>query len=211
MSQKTEFEMFITYGIEQKISTRDCIKNEILLLVFSLPSIIIERGKVISILFLLPALFSLISIIKLRQGDIIEGTPIFLYNGIMGGCFSFIFILIGVEILFYLFDEKERIVLMLLGIGGYILAIAIYGYIYYWLDKKKTYSNVKKAQGVIPVSLCAALGMIAGRVIFKDVDNNSALKIVCGLFFSLSYLVSGSVFNFYRFLYIMKHPEILDK
>lgn len=214
MSDKEEFEKFILYGIEKEILLWECIENEILLLIFSVFFVIIDivldrRDYVFRLLFLLPALFYFISVIKLIKGKRIEGVNYILHNGIFAGCLSFLFGLIGFIMLFSLFDGKERIIMSCIAGTGYILASILIGYIINRSIRKKKYR--RKTGGIAISSTSGALlGISFAKTFLKDMDNETATGIVCILSFFLSYLTLIGIGSIFKYQYIVSHPEILD-
>lgn len=209
----TEFEKFIMYGIERTASTDDLFKYGIIVILLSIPAIVIEaigEGYVFCVLFLLPTVVYLISTCKLQQGGIIEGPRYILYTGIWSGCFSAVCALIGVDLFFHEFNGKERIVFLLIAIGSYIIVMALYGYMYKWTIRKKAYSNPRKKATIITPTVGAVLGVSLSRTLNRNLEGK-AVWLVPYVFLLISYLASAGVFNIYRFLYIVKHPKILDK
>lgn len=201
MSEKEEFEKFILYGVEREICFKKCIKNEMLLILpfcyFFVIEIISERRDYVFLtLCLLPALFHLITAIKLKKEDRIVGIYYILYNGIVAGCFSFLFGLIGFEILIHLFSGKEQIIMLCIASAGYIFVIILLSYILRQLIKKRRYSMQKGGTGTVFLCvLSGACGGIAAKTFLKDADNGTAIGIVCMLSFFLSYLSLIGIVN----------------
>ena len=216
MSEKEEFEKFILYGVEREIYFKKCIKNEMLLILpfcyFFVIEIISERRDYVFLtLCLLPALFHLISAVKLKKEDRIVGIYYILYNGIVAGCFSFLFGLIGFEILIHLFSGKEQIIMLCIASAGYIFVIILLSYILRQLIKKRKYSMQKG--GTETVFLCVlsgACGGIVAKIFLKDADNGTAIGIVCMLSFFLSYLSLIGIVNILKYQYIVRHSKILN-
>lgn len=218
MSDKEEFQKFILYGIEKETPFIECIKVEVIFLFLFMLAFVYETASerqnyVFLTLCLLPALFYFISAIILKQGKAIRGVNNILYGGITAGCLSFLFGLAGLEMLLYLFDGKERIIMICIAIAGYVSTSILFVYIIRRSIKKKEYS-LKKG-GAVSVSICASCALL-GRAVAKaffnhaDVDNNTAMGIACILAFLISYLSFGGLVNIFKYQYIKKHPEILD-
>lgn len=196
--------------LQGKISIKKCVENEILILLFSLPVIVIERGNIgLLVLCILPALSYLISIVKLTKGKEIEGPHYILHNGILAGCFTVIFALDGLEVLLYLFSGTERILAIFIVSVGYVFVITVWGIIIRQY-RKKEYRKAKKIRGRSFFALSGVTGILVGRALLKNIDNRTALEIVCVCCFVVSYLSLGGVFNIFQFQYIKKHPEIWD-
>lgn len=216
MSDKEEFQKFILYGIEKETPFKECIKFEVIFLFLFMLAFVIEtvserQNYVFLALCLLPALFYFISAIILKQGKAIRGVHNILYNGITAGCLSFLFGLAGLEILLYLFDGKERIIMICIAGAGYVFMSILCVYIIRRSIKKKKYSLRKG--GAVSVSICAScalLGRNVAKTFFKHVDNKTAMEIVCMIAFLLSYLSFIGLVNIFKYQYIKKHPEILD-
>lgn len=214
MTQNPEFEKFITYGIEKILTISDFVKLGLMIIVLSLPAIIIEGtggGNVLCVLFLLPVVVYLISLSKLQQDGMIEGPRILLFSGIAVECLSYLCALLGINLLFHLFNGQDRIILILIAIVGYILTIVFCGYLYKRAIKKRVYSKERNNSASASIICFVALGMVVSRTIIKNLDGN-AFKAVPGvLFLLLSYATSTGIFNIYRYLYIKSHPDILDR
>ena len=214
MSDKEEFEKYILYGIEKEIYLWECIENEILLLIFFAFFLIIDivlerRDYVLRILFILPALFYFISVLKLKKGKRIGGANYILHDGILSGCLSFLFGLIGFIMLFSVFEGKERIIMSCIAGAGYILAGILIGYFINRSIRKKKYS--RKTGGIAISSTSGALfGISFAKTFLKGMDNKTATGIVCILLFFLSYLTLIGIGSIFKYQYIISHPEILD-
>lgn len=214
MSDKEEFQKFILYGIEKETPFKECIKFEVIFLFLFMLAFVIEtvserQNYVFLTLFLLPALFYLISAIILKQGKTIRGVHNILYTGITAGCLSFLFGLPGLEMLLYLFDGKERIIMICIAGAGYVFMSILCVYIIRRSIKKRKYS-LKKG-GAVSVSIsCVLLGQTVAKTFFKHVDDKTAMEIVCMLAFIISYLSFIGLVNIFKYQYITKHPEILD-
>lgn len=192
MSEKEEFERFVLYGVEREIYFKKCIKNEMLLILPFCYFFVIEivskmRDYVFLTLCLLPAILHLISAIKLKKEDRIVGIYYILYNGIVAGCFSFLFGLIGFEILIHLFSGKEQIIMFCIASAGYIFVIILLSYILRQLIKNRKYSLQKGGTGTVFLCvLSGSFGGIAAQTFLKDADNGTVIGIVCMLsFFSV--------------------------
>ncbi len=203
------FEKFILQGIEERISFRKCIENEMLIVLFSLPLIVIERRNYIFLLLcLLPAILHLIFIIKVGKGRAIEGVQYILYNGVFSGSVSLLFGLIGIDILIYLFSGKERTIMICVVCAGYVLMAILYTYIIKRLINMKEYNNLKNTNRRISFILCGVLGGVVARTFLNDISNQKALELLCILCFFLSFLTLIGIFNIHKFRYLVKHQEI---
>lgn len=212
MEENESFEEYMLYGIKEKISLKKCVENEILIILFSLPSIIIGvRSNILGMLVFLPIIFYLIFIFKSKKGQTIEGVWYILHNGVFSGCFSFIFALTGIEILFYLFEGKERRIVICMISLGYFFVILLYSYIIKKLMIKKDYCNTRKVKGKLFFILCGILGITVARVFLNAMDTRKALELLCIFCFFLSYLTLIGIFNIFKFQYLVKHQEILEK
>ena len=133
--------------LQGKITIKKCVENEMLILLFSLPVIVIERRNIgVTILCILPALSYLISIIKLHKGKEIAGLQYILHNGIFAGCFTVIFALDGLEVLLYLFSGTERSIAIFIVSAGYVFMFMIWGFIVRQY-RKREYNKAKKIKG----------------------------------------------------------------
>ena len=197
--------------LQGKITIKKCVENEMLILLFSLPVIVIERRNIgVMILCILPALSYLISIIKLHKGKEIAGLQYILHNGIFAGCFTVIFALDGLEVLLYLFSGTERSIAIFIVSAGYVFMFMIWGFIVRQY-RKREYNKAKKIKGRSFFGLFGVTGILVARTLSKNIDNNTAWEIVCACCFLVSYLSLGGIFNIFQFQYIKKHPEIWDE
>lgn len=204
------FEKFILQGIEERISFRKCIENEMLIILFSLPLIVIERRNYIFLLLcLLPAILYLIFVIKVGKGKAIEGVQYILHNGVFSGSISLVFGLIGIDILIHLFSGKERNIIICVVSTGYVLMAILYGYIIKKLISMKEYNSLKNTNRRISFILCGIFGGVVARTFLNDISNQKAMELLCILCFFLSFLTLIGIFNIYKFRYLVKHQEIL--
>ena len=215
MSDQEEFKKFILYDIDEEIHMKKCVENGILLLIFFALFLVIDivlerRDSVFLILCSFPAFFYFISVVKLKKGNRIGGVHYILHNGILAGCLSFLFGLIGFKILFIFFDGKERIILSCIAGTVYILTGILIGYIIKRSIGKKKYSQ-KKGKGTGIASYVGALcGITFAKTFLKRIDNRTAMGILCMLLFFLSYLTLMGICNIFKYQYIVTHPEILN-
>jgi len=206
------FEKYMLYGIGEKISIKKCIENEILIILFSLPSVIIGvRDHILGLLVILPIVFYLIFIFKSQKGQAIEGVRYILHNGVFSGCFSFIFALTGIEILLYLFEGEKRNIIIGIIIAGYIFVILLYRYIIKKLIENKNGSNAKKVNGRFFFILCGIFGITVARIFLNDIETRKAMELLSVFCFFLSYLTLIGIFNIFKFQYLVKHTEISDE
>lgn len=210
--KKETFEQFILYGSEGSISVRKCIENEMLLTVFSLPLVVIERcNYIFLVLAIFPVVLYLFFLIKVGKGKAIEGIQCILHHGVFAVSFSLLFGLIGIDILIHLFDGKERNILICVVIGGYVLMIIFCMCIIRKYMRMKNCNGLKKANRNISFTLCGVLGMSVAKTFLQvqDIDNQQALETVCIICFFISYVCILGIFNLYKYRYLMKHKEIL--
>lgn len=217
MMEKDKIEQFMVYGIENKISLKEVIRNEMVFLFISLILIFAESQGLglgfFMILILLPTFFYPISciVIVIKKGRAIEGTAYFLHNGIYTACFSFFWAVIGMAWMFSLFSGRERIVGISIFLIGYFVSLFLWFFIIKRSITKTNNKNSNKMLGGISIPICALSGISLGRIFFKGMDQDSAKKIFCCLCFFISYLCTIGLGSFIKYHYIMKHPEILDK
>lgn len=210
--KKEIFEQFILYGSEGSISVQKCIENEMLLMFFSLPLVMIERCNYIFLLLaLLPAGLYLFFLIKVGKGKSIEGIQCILHHGVFAVSFSLLFGLIGIDILIHLFDGKERNILICAVIVGYVLMTIFCMCIIRKYLRMKNCNGLKKANRNISFTLCGVLGMSVAKTFLQvqDIDNQQALETVCIICFFISYVCILGIFNLYKYRYLIKHKEIL--
>lgn len=204
--EKEEFEKFILHGLDDKISFQKCMENEILILLFSLPLIVWERNHFVFLpLCILPALVYLVCVINLKKGKMIEGVTYILHNGIMTGCFTFLFALSGIKILLYLFSGADRMILLFISSAGYIFTTLLIVY----MAKRSMQKDKVFSIAPIPITLSGAFGIGMARIFLQDINDKTLLKVICIICFFLSYLTLIGVFNIFKYLYIKRHPEIL--
>ena len=208
--EKDNIEQFMVDGIEKKISLKEFIRNEMVFIFLTLPCIFFVSKGFFMILTLLPVIFYPISCIMIKKGRAIEGTAYFLHNGIAAVCLSFFFAVVGMAMLFSLFSGRERIATICIVIIGYFVSQYLYFLVIKRHIAKNNHSYSTKMGGTF-ATLGAVLGISLGRAFLKDLDQDSILVLFCSLFFLCSYLASLGIINFFKYHYVMKHPEILDK
>lgn len=208
MVEREKFDEYMLYGIKEKITLKKCIENEILILLFSLPSFFIGAGGILSwVLGALPFILYFIFIVKFQKARTIEGTFYILHNGVFAGCFSFIFALTGIEILLYLFQGKARNVVICIASIGYIVIILLYSYLIKKIIERKDCNGTKKVKGRIFFTLFGVLGITVARTFFDGMDTRKAMELLCVLCFFLSYVTLIGIFNIFKFLYLVKYIE----
>lgn len=208
MSERDKFEEYISYGINNKIPMKECIKNELLIILFSLPSIIIGVTYNISgILGVLPIVLYPIFVIKIKKKQKFEGAFCILHNGILAGCISFIFALAGIEIVLIIFQGQLRIIVIGIVGAGYVLAGLLYRRMFIKKVEGKKHTNEKKAKVKISSSIGAILGYFGARTFLKDIDQRKALELLCVICFFLSFLTSIGITNIFRFQYLEKQNK----
>ena len=94
---------------------------------------------------------------------------------------------------------------------GYILVFILYFYIIKHAIAKNSFSGLKRKQRKISFTLCGIFGMIVARNFLKDWDNRTIMETTCFLCFLFSYVALLGILNIFKYQYIKKHPEILDK
>lgn len=212
MAERENFEEYMLYGIKEEISVKKCIEYEMLLVLFSLPSIVMGvKSNTLGLLGILPVIFYLVFVIKVKKGQVIKGAQYILHNGFWLLCFSFVFGLLGTDILFYLFEGKKRGIILCTISAGYIFAILLYSYIIRKQIKRKDCGNTKKVNEGIFFTLCGVFGITAARVLLKDMNQGKAIELLCILCFFLSYLTIVGIVGIFKYWYLMKHKELLDK
>lgn len=208
MSERDKFEEYISYGVNDKITLKECVKNELLIILFSLPSIIIGVTYNISgILGVLPVVLYPIFVIKLKKKQKIEGTFCILHNGILAGCISFIFALAGIEIVLNIFQGQLRIIVIGIVGVGYVLVGLLYRLMFIKKVEGKKHINEKKAKVKISSSIGAILGYFGARPFLKGIDQRKGLELVCVICFFLSFLSLIGITNIFRFQYIEKQNK----
>ncbi len=209
---KDEFREFIIRGIEGSMSKKDCIENVILLLFFSLPSIILGRNNIILIILaLLPTIICIVDIVKTMENGVIKGKFYILYLGILSTSFSLVCATGGIWTLIFLVEEKNRWFAMVFVVAGYILAFVLYGCLTIYLIKKKAYSRMKYTNGTISATLFGVLGISTAKIFMGKVKAVSPLEVICICAFFLSLLFLLGMGNLYKFWYIQTHDEILNE
>lgn len=210
--EKDEFREFIIRGIEGSMSKKDCIENTILLLFFSLPSIILGRNNIILIILaLLPTIICIVDTAKTMEKGVIKGKFYILYLGILSTSFSLVCAMGGIWTLTFLVEEKYRWFAIMLVVAGYILAFVLYGCLTIYLIKKKAYSRMKHTNVTISATLFGVLGISTAKIFMGKVKAVSPLEVLCICSFFLSFLFLLGMGNLYKFWYIQNHEEILDE
>lgn len=210
--EQTAFEKYILFGTQEGISLAGCIKNEVLIILFSLPVLIFKRTNYIFFLLeLLPAICYLISIIRLTKEGKIQGADYILQNGIFSICMSFSFGLSGLAVLLYAFSGGMRIFLLCIAAVGYAAALLIYGGIMRQMMERKDLDNVKKVNGGFLFLACGVLGVSAARIFLRNISNEMALGIMCICCFFLSFIALLGAFNLVKYHYLIKHKELLGQ
>ena len=220
--EKENFKKYMLYGLDGKTPFDQCIKNEIVVILLSV--LLIYIGIMQSIIFLIlglvPVLAYLIFIIKLKSANkklygndqVIEGVYYILNMGIYSVCLSYIFALAGIEIIYDIFNEKERITAISIIIAGYIIVIFLYKCMIRKLIERNAYGgSTKKLKGGLFFALFGVLGMSTGRILVNVVDYKSAGEIGSIIFLFLSYLCLIGIFNITKYKYLMEHKELWDK
>ncbi len=212
MSEQENLKKYMLLGIENTTSFKECMKYQILIILMSLPLIafnIILKKYLLLVVCSLPIFIHPFCIFKLIKNKKIEGVKEILYSGIMLCCMSFIFALGGIETLIYLFDGKERIILICMVCVSYVLVLKLYEYTIKRQIDKMSDNKTQKSKIWIPFTLCGALGISAARTFFKDADNETLLVVIFIGCMILSYLFLIGIAFLFKYRYIITHKEIL--
>lgn len=215
MSELENIKKYMLLGSELPITLKKCMEYELLLIVFSLPLgiIMIDGGYYLfSCLYLLPIILNLICAMKLKKGKAISGVSCILYNGIYAGCLSFVFVLIGIEMMIlFLFEGIELVVMIGLVCAGYLVMLKLCGHIFRKQIEKIKGSGIKRDEKWMPIALFGGLGIATGRVIVKIVDNKTvaAMASICCIF--VSYVCLIGVGNILKYRYIMNHKDMFNE
>lgn len=208
MSERDKYEEFVSYGINNKISVKECIKNESIIILFSLPLIIMGvTYNICGVLGIIPIVLYPIFVSKLKKGQTIEGIFCILHSGVFLGCISFLFALAGIGLALKIFQGQLRIIVICIVGAGYVLAGLLYKFMFIKMVEGKKYTNGKKAKVEISASLGAILGYYGARTFLKDIGPVKALEIVCVLCFLLSYLTLIGIINIFKFQYLKKQNK----
>ena len=209
---KDEFREFIIRGIEGSVSKKECIENVFLLLFLSIPSIILGRNNIITIILaLLPIIICIVNIAKTMKNGVIKGKFYILYLGVMATSFSLLLTTGGIWTLTFLVEEQYRVFAIVLVGVGYILTFVLYGCLIRHLIKKKAYSRMKYTNITISATLFGVLGISTAKIFMGKVKAVSPLEVLCICSFFLSFLFLLGMGNLYKFWYIQNHEEILDE
>lgn len=212
MEKKEKLEENMLYGKNEKMTLKKCINNELALIIFSLPLLIMGvTYNTLGLLGVLPLIFYplFIYLIKYKKGKTIEGAVYLLHNGVLSLGSSFIFVLTGIEIILFLFEGRTRIILIYIAVMVYILIIFLCRLLQERVLKKK---NVKKGNVKFSACIGAILGYFGARAFLKDIDQRKALELICFLCFSLSYISLLGIFNIFKYQNIEKwHRKGGDK
>lgn len=151
MMEKENFKAYILYGINGKTTFNECIKNGVLIIFISLLLFVTigRNNKIFLVLGILPIFVYFIATLKLsKKGQKIEGVFYLLHSGISLVCFSYIFALASIEIVYDLFDGSDRIIIIGVIVIGYIAVIFLCKYIIRKLIEENAYGgNSKKLMG----------------------------------------------------------------
>ena len=206
VAERENVEEDMLYGIEKRITLKECIKNEVLIMFLSLlslvfPVFVLERSDVLCILHILPIILHPIFIVKYRKN--------ILHNAVFIGCIFFIFTIIPIEMVFVLFQGKTRNIIICIVCVGYILIGILQGYLFKKLIKRagRNESNTEKLK--LFSGLGAILGITIAKTFLKDMDERKAMELVCVLLFFLSYIILFAILNLFKFYYLAKHNEKL--
>lgn len=214
MMEKENFKNYILYGINGKTTFKECIKNEVLIIIISLLLFVTigRSSKIFLVLGILPAFAYFISVLKLsKKGQIIEGVFYLLHNGIAAVCFSYIFALASIEVVYDLFGGTDRITIIGVIVIGYIAVIFLYKYIIRKLIEENAYGgNSKKLKGGLFFTVFGVLGISTGKIFLQGMDDRSGRVLLCILSLFLSYLCLIGIFNISKYKYIMEHKELLE-
>lgn len=214
MSEQENLKKVMLLGIENTTSLKECIKYEIMLIFVSIPLIvfnIVLKKYIFLTLSILPAILHLLCAVKFMSGRKIEGIREILYSGISLCCLSFISGLGGIEILIYLLEGTERIIMISMVCVSYVLVLKFYKYIVGKQIDKMSESKTTQKGIWMPLASCGALGMSTARIFAKDADNGTILVMLFICCMIISYVCLFGIINIYKYRYIMKHKEILDE
>lgn len=210
--EKENIKAYMLYKIDEDVTVMECIKSEIAILVLSMLSLYLGTGYIVfMILDILPIFVYGISVIKLKDEYLIEGVYYILHNGILMLCFSYIFAMMSLEIVFRFLEKDERNLAIGMMVLGYIVAILLYKYTIRKKIKNNEYAGEKeKVKGASFYIAIAVLGAAFARAFLKDMDQISGAKVLCVLSLFVSFVCLIGIFDIARYRYLIKHKELLE-
>ena len=169
------------------------------------------KNIVFIILGILPSIIYLITVLRLGEEGTFKGVLNILHDGIFSVCLSYIFAMISLELAFHSFEEDERGLVICIMVLGYVSVILLYRHMITRNIKENVYGGEKeKIKGAPFFAIPGALGMIAGRIFLKNMDERSGTKLACILSLLLSFGFLIGIFNIYKYKYLMEHKELLE-
>lgn len=210
--EKENIKAFMLYDIDEETTFMKSIKREILIIIFSIIVIIFSMNNIIFIILgILPGVIHMISVLKLGEEGTVKGVYNILHNGIFAVCQSYILAMISLELAFHSFEKDERGLVICIMVLGYVSVILLYKHMITRNIKENVYGGEKeKIKGAPFFAIPGVLGMIAGRIFLKNIDERSAAKVVCILTLLLSFVFLIGIFNIYKYKYLMEHKELLE-
>lgn len=204
MRENDNLEEYMLYGVSEKMTLKKYIDNELTLIIFSVPLLIMGvTYNILGLFGVLPLIFYplFIYLIRCKKGKTIEGATYLLHNGVLSLGSSFIFALSGIEIILFLFEGRTRIILICIASIAYILVIFLCSLLQEKILKKKS-----AKRGNVKISACigAIVGFFVARALLKDIDKRKALELISFLYFSISYISLLGIFNIFKYQHIEK-------
>ena len=201
---------FLLRGITTAVTKKAFIQTLFLLTVTLIPTIFIGGFSIVITLMSIAIIALYVSNVYAKFDDkgIIKGYVVFLCSGIEALCLTISWLLLGTRIQFLISPQKYHMAIIAgLMLGGGVFS-AIYILLIKALIKKGHYRNLKAMQGSSSFISMGVLGMMLGRVFFKEVSSESALQFLAGAAFVLASIFLIGLFGLCKY-YIIKNNEEL--
>lgn len=210
MVEKENIKIYMLHDIKEETVFMECIKNELAILLFTaLVFVFSMKNIVFIILGILPSIVYLITVLSLHEEGTVKGISNILHNGIFALCASCIFAVLSLELVFRLFEEGERGLVIGMIVLGDIVTILLFRHIVKKNIEKNVFAGEKEKVRGIP-AVAAFLGMIAGKVFLKNEDERIGMKVACIISLLISFVFLTGVFEISKYKYLVKHKELLE-
>ncbi len=202
--KQNEFEKLMLIWLKEEITVKQCVKNVILTLFFSLPLLIWKwRNFLWMFLGILPFALHLVTIIKLLENRKIKGVQCGLYQGMNVIFWSLILNISGIALVLYSFPGYWKFIIMIIWVICYIM-MAVF-YVFSTIRSiEKTQTSTKRTIGGVLGGAFGLLGFSTARIFMSELSNDVMIKILCFICFFLSVVFLLGVGNIVKFYYIKR-------
>jgi|GEM_PF-3802616 len=204
---------FLLFGIELKLSIKDCLKRLFPLVLFFIPPLFIGGIDLIMILMysILVILCIMVTWNKFDEDWNIRGYNRFLVEGVHLVSFAILCFVSGGKILSIIILPQYHIwiYLVILVLAGTVCMV--YVWVVHCMIKSKAYSKVQKTQGIFPFSLAGLGGIVFAKNFIELSTDEDIFKVLSICYFTIGSIMIMGVIMLYKYYLIKNDDKLIEK